>query len=91
MAERSELWWARKQEEAHLGLDVHALGGAIDQLRKTRRTMAMLAGMATRAKDPRRATAFAGIVEDIETLTTRATSLQRRLKAKRRDEKEAGS
>lgn len=89
MADRSELWWARKQEEAHLGLDVHALGGAIDELRKTRRTVAMLVGMATRAKDHRRATAFAGIVEDIETLAVRATSLQRRLKAKRRAEKAA--
>ena len=88
MADRSELWWSRKQEDAHLGLDVHALGGAIDQLRKTRRTVAMLAGIASRAKDPRRATAFAGIVEDIETLTVRATSLQRRLKSKRREEKE---
>lgn len=48
----------------------------------------LLAGMASRAKDRRRATAFAGIVEDIETLTIRATSLQRRLKSKRRAEKD---
>ncbi|MCE4222141.1 hypothetical protein HCU64_00105 [Methylobacterium sp. C25] len=86
MAERSEIWLARKQDQARLGLDVHALGRGIDQLRKVRTQFALLEHI---SKDARRMTAFAGIVEDIESLTVRATSLQRRLKAKRRDEKGA--
>lgn len=83
MAESSEAWDARKQGEFALGSDVFALGNAIDELNKVRRSFAFVARL---ARDTGRAAAAARIVADIKALTVRASSQQRRLKAKRRAE-----
>ena len=83
MAERWEDWEARKRDEAALGSDVFAMGNAIDELNKVRRRFAFVAHQ---ARGTRRAAAAARIAADIETLTVRAASQQRRLKAKRRAE-----
>ncbi|ACB27256.1 hypothetical protein [Methylobacterium radiotolerans] len=83
MAESSEAWEARKQDEVALGSDVFALGNAIDELNQVRRRFAFVAHL---ARGTRRAAAAARLAADIETLTVRATSQQRRLKAKRRAE-----
>jgi hypothetical protein len=84
MASRSELAWARRKEEAHMGLEVHALGRAIEELRRSGKSFAASAYFCR--EEARRATALAKIAIEIEGLTGRAISLQRRLKAKRRTE-----
>ena len=83
MAESSEAWEARKLDEVALGSDVFALGNAIDELNKVRRSFAFVA---YQARGTRRAPAAARLAADIETLAIRASSQQRRLKAKRRAE-----
>lgn len=83
MAESPEAWQARKEDEAALGSDVFAMGNAIDELNKIRRRFAFVAHL---AKGTRRAAAAARLAAGIETLAIRASSQQRRLKARRRAE-----